>query len=575
MKTIRQNDKKLIRLPAQVIMLLIVLAVLFTGCKNTFGNLTETVETESAQINNPNEFIDSEMAATDNFTEVVDASVQSDQTAIPCGTPILTIETIVREHYCGNEVLNIQYDEISISGDGFEAVAQAVSEWNKQDIDQIEKLDNYAGYTHQLSSNVDCNRMDGSVISLRQRWYEQDGYTYYRGINFDVASGNRLTLADILIDEDGFIEKATEIAVAKLLEIPDAEKLPEGYEIDVAYEFRNGIVDLENKWYLDAYGIVYSYTNFEDTIWHGHLPNHHEDIPEAEDESTGVDSYLPGNITITIPYEDVAEYMKPEYCGIQGAGVAQFSINEIVRINLSSRRISEKAIHEESSGADLTALDTVLITIDETGPEEDIIKKASIFINAREETFEMDAEAWMQDAYLLCQENGSTYLLFNTSFADHDYVTYLYDITDGGITKKEELEYTCIIEPVNANSLRLLDIIDVFGTYFGYATYVIDESTGKLVNPELHYTNAENDNITLTLVRELPVVMHGEETTLPPGTPIQVTALSSISDSGTAYFWELIYGEEGEFYYTIDDFRTICIDGLEESAYFEFLPYSG
>lgn len=28
-------------------------------------------------------------------------------------------------------------------------------------------------------------------------------------------------------------------------------------------------------------------------------------------------------------------------------------------------------------------------------------------------------------------------------------------------------------------------------------------------------------------------------------------------------------------YYSIDDFGTICIDGLEESAYFEFLPYSG
>lgn len=575
MKTIRLNDKKLTRLPAQIIMLLIVSAVLFTGCKNTFGNknITETVET--TQINDPDQFIDSEMAATDNFTEDENASVQSDQTAIPCGTPILTIETIVREHYCGNEVLNIQYDEISISGDGFEAVAQAVSEWNKQDIDQIEKLDDYAGYTHQFISDVDCNRMDGSVISFRQRWNDQDGFIEYRGINFDVASGKRLTLADILIDEEGFIEKATEIAVAKLLEIPDAEKLPEGYEIDVAYEFRNGIVDLQNKWYLDACGIVYSYTNFEDTVWHGYLPSHHEDIPEGEEESAGVDSYLPGNITITIPYEDVAEYMKPEYCGIQGAGVARFSINETVRVNLSSRRISEKAIYEESSGADLTALDTVLITMDETGSEEDIIKKASILINSREEMIEMEAEEWMQDAYLLCQENGSTYLLFNTSLVDHDHTTYLYDITDGGITQNEELEYTWIIEPVNTNSFRLLDIIDVFGTYFGYATYTIDESTGKLVDPELHYTDAEYYNITLTLVRELPVVMHGEETTLPPGTPIQVTALTSINDSGTAYFWELIYGEEGEFYYTIDDFRTICIDGLEESAYFEFLPYSG
>lgn len=38
---------------------------------------------------------------------------------------------------------------------------------------------------------------------------------------------------------------------------------------------------------------------------------------------------------------------------------------------------------------------------------------------------------WGQDAYFLCQENGSTYLLFNTLLADHDDTTYLYDITEG------------------------------------------------------------------------------------------------------------------------------------------------
>lgn len=569
MKTSRQNDKNLTRIPAQVIMLLIISAVLFTGCKNTADNetLPETVEADFGQTNAPSEFIDSEVTATDNFMEDKNVSLQPDQTAIPCSAPILTIETTVRKHYSDGEVLNIQYDEISIFGDGFEAVAQAVSEWNKQDIEQIENLKDFVGYTNELSSVVDCNRIDNSVISFKQRWHEHDGFTYYRGINFDVASGKKLLLADILIDEEGFNKKAVEIAVEKLLEIPDADKLPSGYAVDVANDFTRGLLDSENKWHLDAYGIVYSYSNFEDTFWHGYLPNHHGDIPEADDERTVVDSYLPGNITVTIPYEDVAEYMKPAYCGIQDFGAAKFSVNETIHVNLSNNRVSEETSYEKSSGAGLTALDTILITIDEARPEEELINenKISITINNRTETFETEARVY--DAYLLRQENGSTYLLFDTTYADHDDTTYLYDITDGGITKNEELEYARIIEPVNTNSIILYGYSPVFGSYFSYGTYMIDESTGKFVYPEMFYTAAE----AITLIRELPVVIYGEETTLPPGTPLKITAFDN--SSGTAYFYELNDGLEGEFYYTIEDW-TFLIDGLEESSYFDF-EYGG
>ena len=571
MKARKQNGKNPKRLPAQISILLSISAVIFTGCKNAAENKTmsETVDADPAQLDEIVEIIDPEVAATDQSMENMnDSMIAPDQTAIPCTTaPILTIETTAYEHCClGGDILNIQYDEVSISGDGYEAVAQAVSEWNRQDIEQIESLKDYAGHTKKLSSVVYCNRMDNSVISFNQQRHEQDGFIYYHGINFDVTSGRKLTLADMLTDEEGFYKKATEIAVEKLLEIPDADKLPSGYGTDVAYEFANGILDSENKWYLNAYGIVYSYRNFEDSVWHGYIPNHHEDIPKEDDERTGDASYLPGNITVTIPYEDVAEYMKPAYCGIQDVGTAKFSANEIVYVNLSNKRFSEKTSNEKSANVDFTALDTVLLTIDETGAEENEI---SITINNRKETIE--TEAWLMDAYLLCQKNGSTYLLFDTSYADHDDTTHLYDITDGRITKNDELEFECITKPVNTDSFILQGYMTVFGAHFCYAAYMIDESTGKLIYPEIYYTDAENRNITITLTRELPVVIYGEETTLPPGTPLQVTALDN--GSGTAYFYELNNGLEGEFYYTMDDWM-IHIDGLEESSYFD-IEYGG
>ena len=90
MKTSRQNDKNLTRLPAQIIMLLIISAVLLTGCKNTTDNetLSETVDADLGKTNEPVESINSEVTATDGFIEDKNVSMQPDQTAIPCSAPI-------------------------------------------------------------------------------------------------------------------------------------------------------------------------------------------------------------------------------------------------------------------------------------------------------------------------------------------------------------------------------------------------------------------------------------------------------------------------------------------------------
>lgn len=528
MKRIRHNNQGRKKWLRGVLALFMVPLLLFAGC-------ADTEEASDKEMISGGTVPDKEMVSDGGTVPDKESLPQSVSSAVRRGTPVLSVQTITRTRYYGGEALNIKYDELSLSGDGFETAAQAVSEWNRRDIQQIENLQDCMGDTHELSSTVECVRMDGSVISFTQRWHEADGLTDYRGINFDVESGKQLLLADILTDEEGFAARAAEIAVEKLRERSEAGQLPSGYENDVIYEFANGIVDAENNWCLDACGIVYAY-------------NH---------------------LTATIPYGDVAEYMKAAYCGIQGAGVARFSVNEAVCVNLSDQRMTENAFREESAGDRLAVWDALMITTAE-GNTEGEWKPVCITINERTETFE--TEAAMQDAYLLCQESGSIYLLFDTALADHDFTTYLYDITDGGITKKEELEFTWLMQPINVNAIKLLDIIDVFGTYFGYATYRINESTGKLEAPELHYTDAENSDTTLTLVEDLPVIMHGEETVLPPGTPIQITA---VSDSGTARFCELVYGEEGEFYYAIDENGTVRIDGLEESFYFESLPYSG
>lgn len=47
-------------------------------------------------------------------------------------------------------------------------------------------------------------------------------------------------------------------------------------------------------------------------------------------------------VTVTVPYETVAEYMKSKYCGIHGAGVAHFPVNETIWLNLSGVKYETK-----------------------------------------------------------------------------------------------------------------------------------------------------------------------------------------------------------------------------------------
>ena len=68
----------------------------------------------------------------------------------------------------------------------------------------------------------------------------------------------------------------------------------------------------------------------------------------------------------------------------------------------------------------------------------------------------------------------------------------------------------------------------------------------------------------------------GEETTLPEGSTIRITAADN---AGSARFLEISTGLEGEISYEKgtqeEDGWRLYIDGVLEDEYFEMLPYAG
>ncbi|MCM1427421.1 MAG: hypothetical protein NC118_12510 [Eubacterium sp.] len=514
-----RKDKKINKKSWKIIARIIVLSVFIVG---TLTGCAKTAESENRQ-----ELPEKQMP----------------------GVPILTIETAWADCYDVTGKLNAQvtYDTVSLEGNGFETAAQSVLEWNERDIGNLIKIGKeYTGdknYTASFASYVECTRMDSSVISLKQEWYGADWY--YQGVNFDVASGKRLVLADIVVDEEKFKEIAAEPIIQKLKEVSDADVVQE-YEAGAEWGWISEYIDISSMWYLDAAGIILFFY------------------------SSKIEPYLYDSAMVRIPYEDVAECMKPEYCGIHGAGVAHFPVNEPVRVNLSENA---------SSDTELLSWDTLMLAFDEEEMEDEweLGGTAGIIVNDRQE--DIKAYYWMDDAYLLSQISGETYLLFDDVNLDHHgCITYIYDITNGEITKKDECGAWIVGKSVNVRTLILGEIVEVFGTYYMTTPYSLRDESARFVRAEVRCNDlgrSRREIYSLRVVRDLPVVIDGEKTTLAPGSRIIITA---IDDSKVAYFEEVNSGIEGEIHYTggnRDEEGPICVDGVEESYYFEYLPYSG
>lgn len=60
--------------------------------------------------------------------------------------------------------------------------------------------------------------------------------------------------------------------------------------------------------------------------------------------------------------------MKPKYCGIHGAGVAHFPVNETVRLNLSGEKYEAKTNMDRNAYVEISKWDTLMLSVvmDET-----------------------------------------------------------------------------------------------------------------------------------------------------------------------------------------------------------------
>jgi len=234
--------------------------------------------------------------------------------------------------------------------------------------------------------------------------------------------------------------------------------------------------------------------------------------------------YAAGTFEFHIPYSALEDYMKPEYIDMSGAGVAE--------------------ITDYSSVSDQLA-------------EYNYIRSA----------FRVKRYA-----------DSRSFLIVTTDYASDDYVTHVFDITDGDpvLTDRTETGYSIQGWGINADSFYMTKIIDVLGTYDSETRFNLTEE-GKLEEQtEIYEVESNYEWQKLVLRRELEAedAEDGSKLVLPVGTGLRITATD---DAGKAWF-ETEDGIRGMIEYergTGENEWILYIDGVSENEYFEGIPYAG
>lgn len=461
------------------------------------------------------------------------------------GLPAVYMETLMADRYTadGEAMLSqVLIDSVTLVGDGYEAAQATVDSLLYKEQAEIETMadelatdamlqyeemkDVEYGYFEAYSSNVryEVARLDGNVLSLSEESYDYlggvHGYSAQGGVNIDLKTGAELQMSQLSADPAAFMNQLTAVVLEKLEEV----------EEDLFPEYANSVKEyLEMEpWYLDAAGIEICFNPYE------------------------IGPYSSGVIQVCVPYEEVASYMKPEYCGMTGAGVAAVPMNTKVNVSLGSEGVNG-TLECQANWTD------------------DYRCKLMITLNGADTVVEEDA--YMRNTYLVKKASGKNFLSYCFDYASDDFKTIIFDLTSGKLQQTDAVYGGLNGKCIGADMMPIAHVIQVLGTREALMPYILTEEGELLAQKDVYEFPGYSGRYALEVAQELPVWVDGKETSLQPGTQLYVTATD---DAGIAWFTTVDGSTNGEIHYERpEEYYTMYIDGVSEFDYFVELPYAG
>lgn len=515
------------------------------GCGADKTEQTPPAEVETVQsTQNETQESQTTISSVENATENQDMDGVAGEVADNAVPTVAVTQDKKRWYTDDNEVLLLEAEasKVEVLGDGFDALKDSLAaqwnglgdnydevlEWAKDHYESLEKGEDSYFTNYAVTQNVGVYRIDDHVISLCESEYQYTGgahgiYGNY-GRTFDVKSGKELQLEDLLSDPEGFYDKAVDYIIDNLEKNYGEELFPEYEETVRTDTFGETPV----SWYLDDTGIVIDYALYM------------------------IAPYVAGMPSVTLPYEEFAAYIKEDYISPRSSLIVKVSENEDFSrmIGENGKVMLETVWNEEYGASEVTVVSG----------------------NASEE---VGSFAQFEGAYAIKREDGRSFLIFVCDYASDDFVTYVYEVTGGNVQKCDELNGASLGDSysgdfcIGTDRIGLSMHLDVLGTYSGFMPYLLTED-GKLTQTEDIF--AIDTFYELTVIKELPVTLEGEETTIPSGSKIKITGTDN---AGNACFL-LDTGETGVIKYVRDNEQwQLLIDGVSENAYFEMVPYAG
>ncbi len=528
------------------ISLMLACLLCLTGC-NLEGQWQESSESISEQEN-----ISQQENIMENTTEsetTMEQVTEPEEVDVDWGTaPLLLAAEWKDNRYSESGVLLVEgtFESLEISGEGYEAVAESVKEWFRQREESFtQTMDLYEEYALDAQENspaffgysniVSCTatRADSSVISLKCGFSDYIGGAHGNrvsmGVTFDSQTGEKISFWDLTDQKEEFARRTLEYCL---------EQIAEEYEDMLFADYEDTIRkawELEPNWYLNGTGIVIEFSAYE------------------------VGPYAMGKASVVLQYEDFSDLLRPEYQMGGRAGVAILEKGIPAQISLGKATGEKETVRLYVEGQEDEYAYTVGDMLLEVGGETEVVS----------------ALEWLEKIYLIQREDGRSFVLFDGDMASDDYVTYVYEITDGQIRKTYESTHCASIcgDTVTTQGLKLAVRAEALGTYTAYGDYRMTEDGALEPLGEWFSVNTPYEFEGLTTIRELPVAVDGEPAILPVGSRLKLTATNR---NGILRYELMGSMEEGEIHYTTgENGWPVYIDGVEDTEYFESLPYAG
>lgn len=389
----------------------------------------------------------------------------------------------------------------------------------------------------QAETKVYIQRADNHIVSFLENSYKHTGGVhpdhFVNGVNFDIYTGNKVVLKDVLTDteklpdilEKKITEKYTEVA------FPDLKDKLSKYKTD------------DFTWTIDYQGMTFWFSPYE------------------------IASYPVGTLSVKIWFEEFLDMFNKEYLVAPENYVITLPVGFDIEFDLVANDGEKDIVCAEK-------------TLDRYGS----YNMLTVTVNGKTFTDEVNY-AYDFDVYLA--HMGDKNYIYSDSFSDNDYHMFCTWDINGNSPKMiqelhgTEIDYEYIEEGHetgtvykgvfnNPDNFNLETRFDILGTRGGVATYEIDKSNGtpQLINEV--YTFNYGEEVRTSVILEAKVLPDMNKTEIPAETVL----LPYQTDGKTFVDLKTDNGEVVRLSIDISDWpRTV--NGIPEDECFENLMYAG